>query len=146
MATTAIPATRISGGSFLLEERKGDEVFTPEDFTEQHLLIARTAEEFAIKEIVPNIEKLEHKDFALLRELVRKAGELGLSGADVPEQYGGMELDKVTSALIADRLARYGGFSATWGVIPVSERCLSSISALSSRRKSTCLDWLAAKP
>ena len=116
MATvTAMPNVKIAGGSFLIEERKPEEVFTPEDFTEQHLLIARTAEEFAVKEIVPNIEKLEHKDFALLRELVRKAGELGLSGADVPEQYGGMELDKVTSALIADRLARYGGFSATWG-------------------------------
>src|SRR6201997_1988888 len=116
MATvTAMPNVKIAGGSFLIEERKPEEVFTPEDFTEQHLLIARTAEEFAIKEIVPNIEKLEHKDFALLRELVRKAGELGLSGADVPEQYGGMELGKVTSALIADRLARYGGFSATWG-------------------------------
>ena len=116
MATlTASPQSNIAGGSFLIEERKPDEVFTPEDFTEQHLLIARTAEEFAIKEIVPNIEKLECKDFGLLRELVRKAGELGLSGADVPEAYGGMEMDKVTSALIADRLARYGGFSATWG-------------------------------
>src|ERR1700757_299108 len=116
MATvTAMPNVKIAGGSFLIEERKPEEVFTPEDFTEQHLLIARTAEEFANKEIVPNIDKLERKDFALLRELVRKAGELGLSGADVPEQYGGMELDKVTSALIADRLARYGGFSATWG-------------------------------
>ncbi len=116
MATvTALPKNHIPGGSFLIEERTPDQVFTPEDFTEQHLLIAQTAEEFALKEIVPNIEKLEHKDFALLRGLVRKAGELGLSGADVPEQYGGMEMDKVTSALIADRLARYGGFSATWG-------------------------------
>jgi alkylation response protein AidB-like acyl-CoA dehydrogenase len=116
MATvTALSNTNIPAGSFLIEERKPDEVFTPEDFTEQHLLIAQTAEEFAIKEIVPNIEKLEHKDFALLRGLVRKAGELGLSAVDVPEQYGGMELDKVTSALIADRLACYGGFSATWG-------------------------------
>src|ERR1700757_3907931 len=116
MATvTAMPNVKIAGGSFLIEERKPEEVFTPEDFTEQHLLIARTAEEFANKEIVPNIDKLERKDFPLLRELVRKAGELGLSGADVPEQYGGMELDKVTSALIADRLAKYGGFSTTWG-------------------------------
>jgi len=116
MATiTALPKINIAGGSFLIEERTPAEVFTPEDFTEQHLLIAQTAEEFANKEIVPNIEKLEQKDFPLLRELVRKAGELGLSGADVPEQYGGMELDKVTSALIADRLAKYGGFSATWG-------------------------------
>jgi len=116
MATfTAPSATKISGGSFLIEDRTPDEVFTPEDFTEQHLLIAQTAEEFAIKEIVPNAEKMEHKDFSVSRELVRKAGELGLSGVDVPEQYGGMQLDKVTSAIVADRLAKYAGFSTTWG-------------------------------
>jgi len=116
MATlSAVPATRIPGGSFLIEERKPEDVFTPEDFTEQHLLIAQTAEEFANKEIVPNIEKMEHKDFSVTRELLKKAGELGLSGVDVPEQYGGMELDKVTSAIIADRIAKYGGFSTTWG-------------------------------
>jgi len=116
MATlSAIPATKIPGGGFLIDERKPEDVFTPEDFTEQHLLIAQTAEEFANKEIVPNIEKMEHKDFAVTRELVKKAGELGLSGVDVPEQYGGMELDKVTSAIIADRIAKYGGFSTTWG-------------------------------
>jgi butyryl-CoA dehydrogenase len=116
MATlNAVHATKIPGGSFLIEERKPEDVFTPEDFTEQHLLIAQTAEEFANKEIVPNIEKMEHKDFAVTRELLKKAGELGLSGVDVPEQYGGMELDKVTSAIIADRIAKYGGFSTTWG-------------------------------
>jgi len=110
-----IPAKKISGGSFLVEERRPDEVFTPEDFSEQHLLIAQTAEEFANQEIVPNIEKMEHKEFAVNRELLKKAGELGLSGVDVPEQYGGTQLDKVTSAIIADRIAKYGGFSTTWG-------------------------------
>jgi len=116
MATiTATPAARIAGGSFLIDERNPQDVFTPEDFTDQHQLIAQTAEEFANKEIVPNIEKMEHKDFAVSRELVRKAGELGLSGVDVPEEYGGMQMDKVTSAIIADRLAKYGGFSTTWG-------------------------------
>jgi alkylation response protein AidB-like acyl-CoA dehydrogenase len=116
MATqTAVPATKIPGGSFLIEERKPEEVFTPEDFTEQHLLIAQTAEEFANKEIVPNIEKMEHKEFSINRELLKKAGELGLSGVDVPEAYGGMQMDKVTSAIIADRVAKYGGFSTTWG-------------------------------
>src|ERR1700757_106270 len=116
MATvTTLPATRIRGGSFLIEDRVPDDIFTPEDFSEQHQLIAQTAEEFALKEIVPNIEKMEEKDFAVTRELVRKAGELGLSGVDVPEQYGGMEMDKVTSAIIADRIAKYGGFSTTWG-------------------------------
>jgi len=116
MATfTAPSATKIPGGSFLIEDRTPDEVFTPEDFTEQHLLIAQTAEEFAIKEIVPNAERMEQKEFAVNRELVKKAGELGLSGVDIPEQYGGMQLDKVTSAIIADRLAKYAGFSTTWG-------------------------------
>src|SRR5579863_3797998 len=116
MATvTTLPATRIRGGSFLIEERLPCDIFTPEDFTDQHSLIAQTAEEFANKEIVPNIDKMEHKDFSITRELVRKAGELGLSGVDVPEQYGGMEMDKVTSAIIADRIAKYGGFSTTWG-------------------------------
>src|SRR5246500_4885092 len=119
MATvTTLPATRIRGGSFLIEDRVPDDIFTPEDFSEQHQLIAQTAEEFALKEIVPNIEKMEEKDFAITRELVRKAGELGLSGVDVPEQYGGMQLDKVTSAIIADRLAKYGGFSQTLGGPP----------------------------
>jgi len=116
MATlTALPNTKIPGGSFLIEERNPEDVFTPEDFTEQHLLIAQTAEEFANKEIVPNIEKMEHKDFSVARDLLRKAGELGLSGVDVPEAYGGMQLDKVTSAIIADRMAKHGGFSTTWG-------------------------------
>jgi alkylation response protein AidB-like acyl-CoA dehydrogenase len=116
MATsTAVPDIKFPGGSFLIRESTPDDVFTPEDFTEQHLLIAQTAEEFANKEIVPNIEKMERKDFSITRELVRKAGELGLSGVDVPELYGGMQMDKVTSAVIADRLAKYGGFSTTWG-------------------------------
>jgi alkylation response protein AidB-like acyl-CoA dehydrogenase len=113
--TTAVPQTRISGGSFLLEERKPDEVFTPEDFTEQHRLISQTAEEFALNEIVPNIEKMEHKDFSITRDLLKKAGELGLSSAEIPEAYGGLEMDKVTAAVIADHIAKYAGFATTWG-------------------------------
>ena len=113
--TTAVPQAKISGGSFLLEDRKPDEVFTPEDFTEQHLLIGQTAEEFAINEIVPNIEKMEHKDFSITRDLLKKAGELGLSSAEIPEAYGGLEMDKVTAAVIADHIAKYAGFATTWG-------------------------------
>jgi len=116
MATvTATPAKMLPGGSFLIEERSPNEIFTPEDFSEQHQLIAQTTEEFATKEIVPNIEKLEQKEFSINRDLLRKAGELGLSGVDVPEEYGGTQMDKVTSAIIADRIAKYGGFSTTWG-------------------------------
>ncbi len=115
MTVTAMPIHKIAGGSFLIEERTPDEVFFPEDFTEQHQLIAQTAEEFANKEVVPAIEKMESKDFSMHRALLKKAGELGLSGVDIPEQYGGMEMDKVTSAIIADRIAKYGSFSTTWG-------------------------------
>ena len=113
--TTASPKPTISGGSFLLEAGRSEDVFTPEDFSEQHQLIARTAEEFAQNEIVPNIEKMEHKDFAVVRELLKKAGELGLSGVEIPEAYGGLELDKVTAAVIADHIAKYAGFATTWG-------------------------------
>src|SRR6266545_7984910 len=115
MATTAVPAHSIPGGSFLLETRRPEEIFTPEDFTEQHLLIAQTAEEFAQNEIIPNIEKMEHKDFSVSRDLLKKAGELGLSGVEIPEAYGGLEMDKVTAAVIADRIAKYAGFATTWG-------------------------------
>src|SRR5499433_172638 len=115
MATTAVPKTRISGASFLLEERQPSEVFTPEDFNQQHQLIAQTTEDFAQNEIVPNIEKIEHKDFSVTRQLLKKAGELGLSAVDVPEAYGGMEMDKVTSAIIGDHIAKYAGFATTWG-------------------------------
>ena len=115
MATSAAPRVTIAGGSFLLESRRPEEVFTPEDFNEQHRLIAQTAEEFAQNEIVPNIEKMEHKDFSVSRELLKKAGELGLSGVEIPEAYGGLEMDKVTAAVIADRIAKYAGFATTWG-------------------------------
>jgi len=114
-STTASTSTKISGGSFLLEERRPDDVFTPEDFSEQHQLIGQTAEEFATNEIVPNIEKIEHKDFSVTRALLKKAGELGLSSVEIPEAYGGLEMDKVTAAVIADHIAKYAGFATTWG-------------------------------
>jgi alkylation response protein AidB-like acyl-CoA dehydrogenase len=115
MGTTATESKKISGGSFLLEERCPEEIFTPEDFSEQHQLIGQTAEEFAVNEIVPNIEKIEHKDFSVTRELLKKAGELGLSSVEIPEAYGGLEMDKVTAAIIADHIAKYAGFATTWG-------------------------------
>src|SRR5690348_11908627 len=115
MATAAVPKTKIAGGSFLIEDRRPDEVFTPEDFTDEHRQIAQTTEEFALKEIVPNIEKIEHKDFSVSRNLIKKASELGLTSVDIPEEYGGMEMDKVTSAIIADYIAKSGSFSVTWG-------------------------------
>ena len=115
MATTAIPKTKILGGSFLLEERQTADVFTPEDFSEQQRMIGQTTEEFAVNEILPRAEKIEHKDYAVSRDLLKKAGGLGLSGAEIPEAYGGLEMDKVTAAIIADHMAKYAGFATTWG-------------------------------
>ena len=115
MATATVPKTKIAGGSFLIEDRRPEEIFTPEDFSDEHRQIAQTTEEFALKEIVPNIEKIEHKDYSVTRDLIKKASELGLSSVDIPEEYGGMEMDKVTSAIIADHIAKSGSFSVTWG-------------------------------
>jgi alkylation response protein AidB-like acyl-CoA dehydrogenase len=115
MATAAIPTKKIMGGSFLLEDRATDEVFTPEDFTEQHQMIAQTTEEFATKEIVPNIDAIERKEFAVTRDLLKKASDLGITSVDIPEQYGGTDMDKVSSAIIADRVAKSGSFSVAFG-------------------------------
>src|SRR6202789_1700462 len=115
MATTAIPKTKIAGGSFLLGERQTADVFTREDFSDQQQMIGQTTEEFAINEILRQAEKIEHKDYAVSRALLKKAGDLGLSGVEIPEAYGGLEMDKVTAAIIADHMAKYAGFATTWG-------------------------------
>ena len=115
MSTTAPSKLRVGGCSFLIEDRQPSDVFTPEDFSEQHHLIAQTADDFCNNEIVPNADKMEHKDYAISRDLLKKAAELGLSTVDIPEAYGGLEMDKVTSCLIADRIAKYAGFATTWG-------------------------------
>src|ERR1700739_3812697 len=115
MATNASPKAKIAGGSFLLEERQPSEVFTPEDFNEQHQLIGQTTEEFAVNEILPNVERIEHKEFQVTRDLLKKAGDLGLSSVEIPEAYGGLEMDKVTAAVIADHIAKYAGFATSWG-------------------------------
>src|SRR6195256_1336232 len=78
-------------------------------------MIGQTTEEFATNEILPQAEKMENKDFSISRELLKKAGDLGLSGVEIPEAYGGLEMDKVTAALIADRIAVYAGFATSWG-------------------------------
>src|SRR5438445_10942668 len=116
MATaTAVPKVKVAGGSWLLEERNPNEVFTPEDFTEEHQQIAKTAEEFARQEIIPAIEKIEHKEYQVTRDLLKKASEIGIANIDVPEQYGGSDMDKVSSAIVADRIAVFASLSTSFG-------------------------------
>ncbi len=114
MATTVTPSQKQIGGVFLIEETDPRQVFTPEDFNDQHRLIEQTADEFAQQEIVPNSARIESKDFGFSRELMKKAAALGLASVDIPEEYGGAEMDKVTSAIVADRLARQGSFAVTF--------------------------------
>jgi alkylation response protein AidB-like acyl-CoA dehydrogenase len=118
-ADMADPATsttkRIKGGSFLIESRAPEEVFTPEDMTDEHRLIAQTAQEFVDREIVPRLADIEEKKPGLLRELLKKAAELGLCATDVPQRFGGLELDKISSVLVAERMARDGSWATTVG-------------------------------
>lgn len=116
MATaTATPRTLIKGGSFLIENRSPDEVFTPEDLTDQHRLIGQTGREFVEKEVLPHLEEMEAKKPGLLRELLQKAAEVGLCGSDVPQKYGGLGLDKISSIIISEEMARDGAWAATLG-------------------------------
>jgi butyryl-CoA dehydrogenase len=115
MATAVIPKTKLAGGSFLIQEHNIDDVFTPEDLSEEHQQIAQTTQEFAKNEIIPNLEKIEHKEFAVTRELIRKACEIGIGNVDIPEQYGGSDMDKISSAIIAEHMSVSGSFSVSFG-------------------------------
>jgi alkylation response protein AidB-like acyl-CoA dehydrogenase len=103
------------GGSFLIEARSPGDVFTPEDTTDQHKLIAQTAQEFIDQEIVPRTQEIEDKKPGVLRELLRKAAEVGLSTTDVPQRFGGLELDKISSIIVSEKMARNGSWAATVG-------------------------------
>ena len=103
------------GGSFLLEDRQPEEVFTPEDLSEEQQQIADTADRFAREQLLPAADRVEAKEPGVLRSLLVEAAELGFTAVDIPEQYGGLGLDKVTSALVADHLSSLASFSTSFG-------------------------------
>jgi alkylation response protein AidB-like acyl-CoA dehydrogenase len=103
------------GGSWLLEDTEAASVFTPERLTDEHRLMAQTTDEFVEAELMPAIERLEEKDWALARSLLRRAGELGLLALNVPEEYGGLDLDKASSVVVVERIARSASFATTFG-------------------------------
>jgi len=117
MATmdTTIATTQIPGGSFLIDDLDSRRVFTPEDLSEEQRQIGKTAAEFATNEVLPFAEQIEAKQFDLTKGLLRKAGDLGLMGVDVPAAYGGLEMDKVTSAVIAESISKLASFSTAFG-------------------------------
>ncbi|MHB1935501.1 MAG: acyl-CoA dehydrogenase family protein [Acidobacteriaceae bacterium] len=106
--------TRGIGGSFLIEDFAPEDIFTVEDFSDVQRQIERATSEFAEKEIQPRIAAIEAKDFEVTKKLLQEAAGLGLMGVDVPEEYGGLEMDKVTSALIAEKIAICGSFSVSF--------------------------------
>lgn len=105
----------IKGGSFLVEDVDINRVITPEDFTDEQKMIAQTTEEYVKNDVWPVVENLENHEFDHSVRLLKKAGELGLLAADVPEEYEGLGLDKITSALIAEKMSPAGGYSITHG-------------------------------
>jgi alkylation response protein AidB-like acyl-CoA dehydrogenase len=106
----------VKGGSFLLESISPQEVFTPEDFNEEQRLVAKAVTEFVVGEVQPVADDIEEKKEGLLSSLLKKAGELGFLSADIPEEYGGQDLDKVSSLLVWEKMAQGGGsFMASFG-------------------------------
>src|SRR5580698_4662128 len=117
--------TRIPGGAFLISDAVAGDCFFPEDFTDEHRQIAQTTADFANNEIVPASDAIEAKDFAVTRRLLREASDLGLTSTDIPEAYGGLEMDKVTSAIITENINKLGSFSVAFsahvgiGTLPI---------------------------
>jgi alkylation response protein AidB-like acyl-CoA dehydrogenase len=111
--STSTPVLR--GGEWLLQPAEAETVFTPERLSEEHRLIGRTAKAFVDNEVLPVLDALEKKDWDLARRLVRRGADLGLLGVDVPEAYGGLGLDKVTSLVVSEKLATSASFGATFG-------------------------------
>src|SRR5215831_895377 len=103
----------IKGGGFLAEDLAPDEIFTPEDITDEQHMFARTAEEFLRKEVLPREDAIYAKDYNVHRELMLKAGELGLLSIDIPEKYGGLGLNKVSSAVVGEQFALQPSFAGT---------------------------------
>ena len=99
----------------MIEARSPGEVFTPEDMTDQHKLIAQTAGEFVLREIVPRAAEMEDKKPGLMRELLKKAADVGLSATDIPQKFGGLELDRISSVIVAEKMACNGSWAATVG-------------------------------
>lgn len=113
MAETADKKEILRGGQFLVKETACDDVFTPEDFNEEQKMMKETVKEFVDREIVPNKERFEHKDYALTEEVMRKAGELGLLGIAVPEEYDGLGMGFVSTMLVCDYISGATGSIAT---------------------------------
>src|SRR5215475_3469128 len=113
MTRKAEASFAIKGGEFLIADRVPADIFTPEDISEEQRMFARTAEEFLRKEVIPREDEIYAKNYDTHRELMRKAGDLGLLSIDIPETYGGLGLHKVSSAIVGEQFALQASFAGT---------------------------------
>ncbi|MCF8715196.1 acyl-CoA dehydrogenase family protein [Joostella atrarenae] len=111
--STEINKNMTRGGQFLVKETKAEDVFTPEDFSEEQKMMRDSVKEFVDREIWPHKDRFEKKDYALTEEVMRKAGELGLLGVAVPEEYDGLGMGFVTTMLVCDYISGATGSVAT---------------------------------
>src|SRR6266496_2559057 len=121
------------GGSFLIEESSPDDVFAPEDFSEEQTMIRDMTEQFVEEEVLPQQEQIEHKGWNVTVSLLKRCGELGLLGIEVPQKYGGENLDKVSAMIVSEKLARVASFAVSYG-----GRSEEHTSELQSRRDLVC--------
>lgn len=103
------------GGAFLLEESSPDHIFTPDSLSEEHRMIRDMVASFMEDKVMPNVEQIEHQEGGIMKKILKEAAELGLLGAEIPEQYGGMELDILSLMLIGEQVARLASFSVSFG-------------------------------
>jgi butyryl-CoA dehydrogenase len=115
MATTTFAIAKQKGGAFLLEKCAPEEIFTPEDFTDEHRAIARTTETFFNNEVAPNVEIIQYEDKGVAVQLLKKSAELGLTGVIIPEKFGGMEMDLTSMMIVAEGVSRDGSYSGWHG-------------------------------
>src|SRR6185436_4980966 len=124
-STPESPILAAQGGSFLVEDRTPEEVFTPEDMTDEQRMIGQTCADWMEKDVLPQLPKILKLDYQLIRSLFDKAGSLGLLGIEVPEEYGGLGLDKISATVVAENVARDGSMATTYaahtgiGTLPI---------------------------
>lgn len=106
-------AELLRGGQFLVKESKCEDIFTPEDFSEEQVMMKEAVREFTDREIVPHKDRFEKKDYALTEEVMKKAGELGFLGVAVPEEYGGMGMGFVSTMITCEYISSGNGSLST---------------------------------
>src|ERR1700752_4451891 len=115
MATAPVSPVLNRGGSFPIPSTSPEDVFTPADITDDQRLIGQTAEEFVQKEVLPNVAELEAHKEGIMAQMLKRAGEIGLLGGTIPEEYGGSGLDKISATVLAEKLAGYASFAVSHG-------------------------------